>query len=193
VHLLLELFLTFVKIGLFTFGGGYAMISMIEGICVEKKGWITHEEMMDITVIAESTPGPIAINCSTYLGYKKEKILGSVVATVGVCIPSFSIIFLISLFFNQFLSITWVAAAFKGIQVCVIFLILSAGWKMLKKMKKTAFNIIVACATFICMLCFSLFSVTFSSIFYILISGSLGLLLYTIGYIKTKNGKESGQ
>lgn len=187
------LFVTMLKIGLFTFGGGYAMIHLLENEFVTKKKWIAYEEFMDLVAIAESTPGPIAINCSTYLGYKKEKVLGSVVATAGVCIPSFTIIFLISLFFNQFLSIAWVAAAFKGIQVCVIFLILSAGWKMLKKMKKTAFNIIVACATFVCMLCFSLFSVTFSSIFYILISASLGLLLYTIGYIKTKNGKEDGQ
>ena len=73
---LIELFLTFAKVGAFTFGGGYAMISLIEDICVEKKKWITHDEMMDITVIAESTPGPIAINCATYVGYKRKKLLG---------------------------------------------------------------------------------------------------------------------
>ena len=96
--ILIELFLTFVKIGLFTFGGGYAMLSIIENICVEQKNWITHDEMMNITVIAESTPGPIAINCATYVGYKKGKLPGAILATLGVTIPSFVIIFVISMF-----------------------------------------------------------------------------------------------
>ena len=94
---LIELFLTFAKVGAFTFGGGYAMISLIEDICVEKKKWITHDEMMDITVIAESTPGPIAINCATYVGYKKGKLPGAILATLGVAMPSFIIIFIILL------------------------------------------------------------------------------------------------
>ena len=84
---LIELFLTFAKIGAFTFGGGYAMISLIEDICVEKKKWITHDEMMDITVIAESTPGPIAINCATYVGYKRKKFVGAIFATIGMVLP----------------------------------------------------------------------------------------------------------
>ncbi|MBQ9490093.1 MAG: chromate transporter, partial [Lachnospiraceae bacterium] len=92
---LMELFVTFTKIGLFTFGGGYAMLSIIENICVESKNWITHDEMMNITVIAESTPGPIAINCATYVGYKKGKLPGAILATLGVAIPSFIIIFAI--------------------------------------------------------------------------------------------------
>ena len=90
---LLGLFLTFFKIGLFTFGGGYAMISIIEDTCVRKKKWITDEEMINMTVIAESTPGPIAINCSTYIGYKQKGLLGAVAATLGVILPSFIIIF----------------------------------------------------------------------------------------------------
>lgn len=184
------LFITMLKIGLFTFGGGYAMIHLLENEFVAKKKWIDGEEFMDLVAIAESTPGPIAINCSTYIGYKKEKILGSVFATLGMCIPSFTIIFLISLFFNQFLSIAWVASAFQGIQVCVIFLILSAGLKMLKKIKKKPFNLIVLSATFLCMVAFSVFSVNFSSIFYILISGFVGLLVYLIGYFKSKNSPE---
>ena len=93
---MLELLLTFMKIGLFTFGGGYAMISLIEDTCVEKKQWITHEEMMNVTVVAESTPGPIAINCATYVGYVRHGFWGSVTATVGVVLPSFVIIYLIS-------------------------------------------------------------------------------------------------
>ncbi len=87
MSLLTDLFLTFAGIGLFTFGGGYAMIALIENICVEKKQWITHDEMMNITVIAESTPGPIAINCATYVGYKKKGFIGALIATVGWCSP----------------------------------------------------------------------------------------------------------
>ena len=184
------LFITMLKIGLFTFGGGYAMIHLLENEFVAKKKWIEEDEFMDLVAIAESTPGPIAINCSTYIGYKKEKILGAVLATLGMCIPSFTIIFFISLFFNQFLSIGWVASAFKGIQVCVVFLILSAGVKMLKKMKKKPFNLIVMSATFLCMVAFGVFAVSFSSIFYILISGFVGLLTYLIGYFKSKKSPE---
>ena len=184
------LFITMLKIGLFTFGGGYAMIHLLENEFVSKKKWIEEDEFMDLVAIAESTPGPIAINCSTYIGYKKEKILGAVLATLGMCIPSFTIIFFISLFFNQFLSIGWVASAFKGIQVCVVFLILSAGVKMLKKMKKKPFNLIVMSATFLCMVAFGVFAVSFSSIFYILISGFVGLLIYLIGYFKSKKSPE---
>ena len=184
------LFINMLKVGLFTFGGGYAMIHLLENEFVSKKKWIEEDEFMDLVAIAESTPGPIAINCSTYIGYKKEKILGAVLATLGMCIPSFTIIFLISLFFNQFLSIGWVASAFKGIQVCVVFLILSAGVKMLKKMKKKPFNLIVMSATFLCMVAFGVFAVSFSSIFYILISGLVGLLIYLIGYFKSKKSPE---
>ena len=184
------LFITMLKIGLFTFGGGYAMIHLLENEFVSKKKWIEEDEFMDLVAIAESTPGPIAINCSTYIGYKKERISGAVLATLGMCIPSFTIIFLISLFFNQFLSIGWVASAFKGIQVCVVFLILSAGVKMLKKMKKKPFNLIVMSATFLCMVAFGVFAVSFSSIFYILISGFVGLLIYLIGYFKSKKSPE---
>ena len=184
------LFINMLKIGLFTFGGGYAMIHLLENEFVSKKKWIEEDKFMDLVAIAESTPGPIAINCSTYIGYKKEKILGAVLATLGMCIPSFTIIFFISLFFNQFLSIGWVASAFKGIQVCVVFLILSAGVKMLKKMKKKPFNLIVMAATFLCMAAFGVFAVSFSSIFYILISGFVGLLIYLIGYFKSKKSPE---
>ena len=144
------------------------------------------DEFMDLVVIAESTPGPIAINCATYIGYKKERLLGALFATLGMCIPSFAIIYLISLFFDQFLAVSWVASAFKGIQVCVVFLILSAGLKMLKKIKKTPFHIAVMALTFVSMVTLSLFSVSFSTIFYILIFGSIGLLLYAVGYIKAK-------
>lgn len=177
------------KIGLFTFGGGYAMIHLLDNEFVEKKGWLDGEEFMNLLTIAESTPGPIAINCSTYIGYKRAGFWGALFATLGMCIPSFVIIYLISLFFNQFLTISAVASAFKGIQACVVFLILSAGIKMLKKIKKSAFNVTVMSITLTVMIAFSLFSVSFSSIFYILIFGVMGLLTYTVGYLKNKRGE----
>ena len=180
----LSLFLTMLKIGLFTFGGGYAMIALLKNEFVAKKKWIEKDEFLDVAAIAESTPGPIAINAATYIGFKNAGIVGSIIATLGICIPSFVIIYAISLFFDAFLSLTLVAYAFKGIQVCVIYLILSAGLKMLKQMKKTVFNIIIISITVICMVVFSLFAVKFSTIFYILISGACGVAVYLLGKIR---------
>ena len=111
--MIVTLFLTFAKIGLFTFGGGYAMLSMIEHICVSQKQWITHDDLAHVTVIAESTPGPVAVNCATFVGYRQKGLPGALAATLGVILPSFVIIFLISLFLDRFLEITWVASAFQ--------------------------------------------------------------------------------
>lgn len=180
----LSLFLTMLKIGLFTFGGGYAMIALLENEFVAKKKWIEKDEFLDVAAIAESTPGPIAINAATYIGFKNAGIVGSIIATLGICIPSFVIIYAISLFFDAFLSLTLVACAFKGIQICVIYLILSAGLKMLKRMKKTVFNIIIILITLICMVVLSLLAVKFSTIFYILISGAFGVVVYFLGKLK---------
>ena len=180
----LSLFLTMLKIGLFTFGGGYAMIALLENEFVAKKKWIEKDEFLDVAAIAESTPGPIAINAATYIGFKKAGIVGSIIATLGICIPSFVIIYAISLFFDAFLSLTLVAYAFKGIQICVVYLILSAGLKMLKQMKKTEFNMIIILITLICMVVLSLFAVKFSTIFYILISGAFGVVVYFLGKLK---------
>ena len=180
----LALFLTMLKIGLFTFGGGYAMIALLENEFVAKKKWIEKDEFLDMAAIAESTPGPIAINAATYIGFKNAGIVGSIIATLGICIPSFVIIYAISLFFDAFLSLTLVAYAFKGIQICVVYLIISAGLKMLKQMKKTEFNIIIILITLICMVVLSLFAVKFSTIFYILISGAFGVVVYFLGKLK---------
>ena len=180
----LSLFLTMLKIGLFTFGGGYAMIAMLENEFVEKKKWLDKDEFLDVAAIAESTPGPIAINAATYIGYKNSGIIGSIIATLGICIPSFAIIYAISLFFDDFLSFTLVAYAFKGIQICVVYLILTAGLKMLKQIKKTTFNMIIISLTLICMIVFSLFAVKFSTIFYILISGACGVAVYLLCKIR---------
>ena len=180
----LVLFLTMLKIGLFTFGGGYAMIALLENEFVSKKKGLDKEEFLNMAAIAESTPGPIAINAATYIGYKNAGVIGSIIATLGICIPSVTIIYLISLFFDAFLSLTFIAYAFKGIQVCVVYLILSAGLKMLKKMKKNPFNIVIIILTLMVMVLFSLFSIKFSTIFYILISGTVGVVIGLIGNIR---------
>lgn len=184
----LTLFWTMFKIGLFTFGGGYAMVAIIERELVERKKWIEHEEFMDLIAIAESTPGPIAINSATYIGYKRCGVLGSVFATLGVVLPSFTIIFLISLFYKQFIAIKAVNYAFKGIQACVVFLIMSAGIKMLKKLKRTVLNVVLFSLTILFLVAFTLFfpQLKFSTIFYILIGGFVGVVSYLITYYKNK-------
>ena len=129
--IILLLFLSMLKIGCFAFGGGYAIIALLENEFISKRKWIDHDEFLDVVAIAESTPGPIAINVATYIGYKLKGVLGAVVATVGMCVPSFVIMYLVSLFYEQFMEITLVSAAFKGIQICVVYLIASAGLKIL--------------------------------------------------------------
>ena len=184
-----SLFFTLLKIGLFTFGGGYAMLSLLESELVERKKWLEHEEFMDIVVIAESTPGPIAINSATYVGYKRAGVLGAAAATTGVCVPSFVIIYLISLFFDRFMQLQLVAAAFKGIQVCVVYLIFSAGLKMFKKMDRTPLSMVLMGLTIVCLVTLSLFAIRFSTIFYILIGAAIGLCAYGIRLIqKNKEG-----
>ncbi|MBE7087731.1 MAG: chromate transporter [Clostridiales bacterium] len=194
--IILSLFWTMFKIGLFTFGGGYAMIAIIERELVEKKEWLTHDEFMDVVAIAESSPGPLAINSSTFIGYKLAGVLGSIFATLAVCIPSFVIIFVISLFFDAFIQIEWVGYAFQGIRACVAYLILSAGIKMFKHLKKNFFNLALFVAAGIVMILFTIFSVNFSSIFYVLIGGGIGLVVYLIGLIvkrdKSKDATEKG-
>jgi chromate transporter len=186
----LELFLTMLKIGAFTFGGGYAMIALLEAEFVSKKGWMDKDEFLDMVAIAESTPGPIAINSATYIGYKMLGFWGSLVATLAMCIPSFAIIFTISLFFDEFLSLTLVANAFRGIQVCVIYLIFSAGMKMLGQIKKNVLNISILAVTVILMIIFSVFAVKFSSIFFIIASGCIGLFTFlAVSRSKDKEAK----
>ena len=123
----MELFWTFARIGLFTFGGGYAMIALIEHACVEQKGWITHDEMMDVTVIAESTPGPIAINCATFVGYKQRGLAGAVVATVGMVLPSFVIILLVMALLKKMLQNPYAQAVLRGVKPCIVGIILATG------------------------------------------------------------------
>ena len=173
-------FWTFLKIGAFTFGGGYAMVALLEHEFVEEKQWVSREEFLDMVAIAESTPGPVAVNSATYIGYKIDGTAGAAASTVAVCIPSFVVIYCISLFFDRFLSLTVVAHAFRGIQVCVIYLILSAGLKMLRQLERNAFNVCILAAVIAAMVGCSVAAVSFSSIYYILLSGAAGVLLYLV-------------
>ena len=187
--ILIELFLTFAKIGLFTFGGGYAMLSIIENICVEQKNWITHDEMMNITVIAESTPGPIAINCATYVGYKKGKLPGAILATLGVAIPSFIIIFAISMFLEEFLEITWIAHAFQGIKIAVGILILDAAIKMIKKMKKKPLQIGILLASFVVIMLVNILKLHISSIIVMLTAALVSVAFFLAEKSRRKEGQ----
>ena len=186
----LSLFLTMFKIGLFTFGGGYAMLALLENEYVEKKGWLTKEEFLNMLAIAESTPGPIAINSATFIGYKTAGVMGSAFATLGVCLPSFIIIYTISLFFDEFLKLKFVQYAFLGIRACVVYLIASAGFKLFKGLKKNALSIIIFVAVLCIMTAFSIFAVKFSTVFYILICGTIGLVAYLIGLTAKKEGNK---
>ena len=178
--MLKTLFLTFAKIGAFTFGGGYAMISIIEDECVEKRKWITSEQLSTITAIAESTPGPIAINCATYTGYMQAGVPGALCATLGVTLPSFLIIYLISLFFDDFLAIAIVAKAFKGIKAAVGILIARAALNLWKKTKKDWQSRVLMLLAFIAMMCGTVFAVNVSTIVLIMASGIVGILSYKI-------------
>lgn len=186
---LLQLFLSFLKIGAFTFGGGYAMIGIIENEVVSEKKWISHDDMMDITVVAESTPGPLAINTATFVGYRVGGLFGSLLATAGIVIPSLVIICAIALFLENFLSITWVASAFRGIKVAVAFLIFGAGWKMVRKMKKNVLSFVIFFLALGVMLGVNFGLIRFSSIYLILISALFGLVLYVLERVR-KGGEK---
>lgn len=188
MNILLDLFLTFAKIGLFTFGGGYAMISMIENNCVERKQWITHDEMMNVTVIAESTPGPIAINCASFTGYKKAGVIGALVATLGIVVPSFVVIYLISIFLDNFLELTIIANAFKGIKIAVGILILDAAITMIKKMHKKILPRAIMLCSCVVMLCINIFAWNFSSISLMLIAAAVSLTIFVLNGAPEQKG-----
>lgn len=180
MNILTDLFLTFAKIGLFTFGGGYAMISLIEDQCVEKKQWIAHDEMMNITVIAESTPGPIAINCATFVGYKQKGMAGATIATLGIVMPSFLVVWIVSMFLNHFLEIKVIAHAFKGIKLAVGLLILDAAITMIGKMQKKPMTRAIMLCSFAAMFCINVFAWNFSSFSLMLVAGAVSLVIFCI-------------
>lgn len=182
--ILWRLFLTFFKIGAFTFGGGYAMLPLIEHQCVDCYGWITSEELVRVTVLAESTPGPVAINCATFVGSKKAGIRGALAATFGVVLPSFLIILGLSLVLDSFLKIRIVENAFKGVKIAVAILILSAGLRLFKKMEKKPLAVILFSAALAAMLAINIFSLRFSTIAMLLIAAAISL---AVGLIRDRS------
>lgn len=192
MHILFDLFLTFARIGLFTFGGGYAMISLIEYNCVERKKWITHEDMMNITVIAESTPGPIAINCATFTGYKMAGLMGAIMSTLGIVVPSFVVIYAISGVLDRFLELTVIANAFRGIKIAVGILILDAALSMIRKMPKKKLPRMIMLCSCAAMLLIDLFAWNISSISLMLTAALISLTILVVkGAPKQKGGAET--
>ena len=144
-----QLFITFIKIGAFTFGGGYAMVPLIQRETVEKKKWINDDDILEIVAIAESTPGPIAVNSATFVGYKTAGVLGAAAATIGVVLPSFTIIYFISFVIDKFENNTAVKYAFSGIRAGVLALLIKALWAMSKKNAKNIISFIITAFAFI--------------------------------------------
>lgn len=181
---ILTLFLTFLKIGAFTFGGGYAMIPLIQNEMVEKKKWITNEEMMDIIAIAEATPGVLAVNSATFVGYKVGKFMGGLMATFGVVLPSLIIITIISIFFKDFLEYKYVSYAFMGIRAGVAVLILNAALKMSKHFPKTKTSYILLAIAIIASLIFDIKTI------YIIIFGIAAGIITSAIITKVNKTKE---
>ena len=184
---LLILFATFFKIGAFTFGGGYAMLSLIEDECVTTRGWMTHEEMTNMTALAESTPGPIAINSATHIGFRRAGVLGAIFTTLGVVLPSFIIILLIANFFDSFLEIPLVNAAFRGIRVGVALLITRVGIKLVRKTPRNPFKVGLLLGASLMMMAIHVFALPISTVYLILSAAILGLATSFMG--KKKNDK----
>ncbi|MFA5421983.1 MAG: chromate transporter [Bacilli bacterium] len=175
---LFELFLTFLKIGATTFGGGYAMIPIIRHDLVEKKKWLDEDELVEVMAIAESTPGPIAVNFATYTGYKISGVVGSILATLGVVLPAFIVITAISFLYAYVKDNEIIAAAFMGIKAAVALLILMAGVRLFRKMKKTWYTAVATILAMSALIVFDLLALSFSSIYLILIGAFFGLFIY---------------
>lgn len=178
-----QLFATFFKVGAFTFGGGYAMIAILEDELISKKKWITAQDMLDIVVIAESTPGVIAVNTATSVGYRVRGVWGAIIATLGVVLPSFAIIYALSFAMQAFKENEWYKAAFTGIQACVTILIVNAFLKLAKQLDKDVFSFVTVAAAFAVATLTS-----FNVIYVILIGGALGLV-YSLIVEKVKGKK----
>lgn len=181
----LKLFFEFFKIGLFTFGGGLSMLPFIEKAVVEKNKWMSDEEMIDMLAISESTPGPIAINCATFVGYKVGKIRGAICSTLGVVLPSFIIICLISIFYEKFIEVKVIKWAFMGIKAGVAALILNAGIKILKKTEHNLFSF----AIMLLAIEIALFT-SIHTVFVIIFGLVVGVVFYSLLYHFDKKKEE---
>lgn len=175
-----DLFITFFKIGAFTFGGGYAMVSVMEEELAEKKKWITSQEMLDMLVIAESTPGAIAVNTATGVGYKKHGLAGSIVATIGVVLPSFLIISLLFFVINQVADSKWYKAAFTGVNACVVVLVINAFVKMGKQLPHDAYNYVTAVLAFLAATILPDWLPWFDVIYLIVLGMVVGIVLFAV-------------
>ena len=169
----LKMFLVFFKIGLFSFGGGYAMLAMIEHEVVDKRGWLTHGELLDIFAIAESTPGAISINIATFIGTKRAGVLGGCITTLGVVLPAFLVILALSYILDLVRDNKWVNALFTGVRVGVVVLIIHAALKFLKEMKKKVLTVLLAVAMF-CLAAFADINVIY------LMLGSIGISIVAV-------------
>lgn len=178
-----ELFVVFLKLGAFTFGGGYAMVSLVHHEVVEEKKWITDDEMLDMVAIAEATPGVIAVNTATFVGYKIGGLMGSIAATLGTVVAPFIIIVLIAMFFIPYMSNKWIGFAFDGIRSGVVVLIINAAIKLNKVNKKTAFNFILTAMSFL------IAAVTHFNVIFILIGGAVVGIIYNLKMSSVKGDK----
>ena len=169
----LKMFLVFFKIGLFSFGGGYAMLAMIEHEVVDKRSWLTHGELLDIFAIAESTPGAISINIATFIGTKRAGVLGGCITTLGVVLPAFLVILALSYILDLVRDNKWVNALFTGVRVGVVVLIIHAALKFLKEMKKKVLTVLLAVAMF-CLAAFADINVIY------LMLGSIGISIVAV-------------
>jgi chromate transporter len=172
---LIQLGFIFFKIGLFTFGGGLAMLPIMENEIVNKKQWITRESMLDLIAISESTPGVISLNAATFIGLKVKGFLGAIVATISVVLPSLIIIILISFVYDEFLKLQLIKDAFFGIRCVVALLIMRAALNMLIKMEKNLFSFLVLIGS-----CLIMVLTNISSIYVILGAGVISLVKYLI-------------
>lgn len=173
---LINLFCAFFKVGAFTFGGGYAMLPMLQKEVVEKNKWATNEEILDYFAIGQCTPGVIAVNTATFIGYKNRKVLGAIFSTLGVITPSIIIICLIASVLSNFASIPEVQSAFNAISVAVVVLILDAVIKMAKSSIKDLFGVIVCVVVFGALMLFNL-----SPVIVVVSAGVLGIIKKSIG------------
>jgi len=186
---LLQIFLVFFKLGAFSIGGGTTMLTLLQDELVEKKHWLDNDELMEMTAISESTPGPIAINLATYLGYKRCGFLGALLATLGVVVTPFVLMFIISLFLEKILSVQAIQYAFMGVKAGVVFLLLKVSYTLIKSAKKDLFLILTLVIVTIAMVLFTIFAVNFSAIYFILLGAVIGLLIYGV-IPRRKGGKK---
>jgi chromate transporter len=188
---LFQLLWAFLQIGLFTFGGGYAMIPLMQRTIVDEKHWLTHEEMLEIIIVAESTPGPIALNVATFVGYRQRRLPGALFATLGMVIPSLVIIYIIAIFFDDIKGNTIISGALSGIKTAVVVLVFSALLKLYKLLPQDRVTLMIIIMLTAVMFVLDFFSIPVSGIFFIIGGGLVGFSYYALGQYLKKRGSKS--